>query len=156
MESVHSFQGDGMVKKKSKKSVRSGDSPPDIPEAELEVLACLWNAEAFTAAEIRDHLHAWRPMAHGSVLTLLNRLSEKGLVLREKSGQGKSFAYRAAQNPAAIHQRILAKLRQRIFGGSALAMVASLLESQPTSAEELRELKLLLEQFEKRNKSKGK
>ena len=141
--------------KRSGKSTPPSSPSPEIPEAELEVLACLWHAEPLTAGEIREQLQAYRPMAHGSVLTLLNRLSEKNLVKREKSGQGKSFAYRPVQKPAPIHRRILSKLRQRIFGGSSVAMVASLLESQTTTSEELIELKALLEQFEAQNQLKG-
>jgi BlaI family penicillinase repressor len=143
------------VAKRSRKSTPPCTPGPEIPEAELEVLACLWNAEPLTAGEIREQLQAYRPMAHGSVLTLLNRLSEKNLVKREKSGKGKSFAYRPVQKPAPIYRRILGKLRQRIFGGSSVAMVASLLESQTTTPEELNELKALLEQFETQNKVKG-
>lgn len=92
-------------------------------------------------------------MAHGSVLTLLNRLTEKELVKREKSGQGKAFAYRAARSAKPIHRRILRKLQHRVFGGSSVAMVASLLESQPTSAEEIAELKSLIERLEQSQKS---
>lgn len=152
------------VVKSSKNQARtsggSGSSPPsgsnpELPEAELEVLACLWNKGPLTAGEIREQLLAYRPMAHGSVLTLLNRLSEKSLVVREKSGKGKSFAYRSVQKPAPVYQRIFGKLRERIFGGSSVAMVASLLESQTTTPEELNELKALLEQFESQNKRKG-
>ena len=143
-----------MVKRQGKLAPKS-ESCPEIPEAELEVLACLWKTDPLTAGEIREQLQAYRPMAHGSVLTLLNRLSEKQLVVREKSGQGKSFAYRSVQKPAPIYKRILGKLRQRIFGGSSVAMVASLLESQTTTPEEMLELKALLEKFETQNKSKG-
>ncbi|QDT24956.1 BlaI/MecI/CopY family transcriptional regulator [Gimesia panareensis] len=139
------------------KNSRSGHSASqDLPEAELEVLACLWNAGALTAGEIRNQLESYRPMAHGSVLTLLNRLSEKGLVKREKSGQGKSFAYRATRGPKSTHRRILQKLRQRIFGGNSVAIVASLLESQPTSPEEIEELKALIERLEQNQKLEDK
>ena len=142
--------------KKSARSSTTSRSSQDLPEAELEVLACLWNAKALTAGEIRIRLQAYRPMAHGSVLTLLNRKSTKKLVKREKSGQGKAFAYRAARKAGPTQRHILRKLKQRIFGGSSVAMVASLLESQPTSPEELRELKALLQQFEEQDQSEGK
>lgn len=137
--------------KKSRKS-KVGPGTHDLPDAELEVLACLWNTEAMTAAEIREQLHSYRPMAHGSVLTLLNRLSEKDLVSREKSGKGKSFNYRAEKSAAPTHQHILSKLRRRIFGGSSVAMVASLLESHPTSPEELQAIRALLGTFEEQQR----
>ncbi len=144
------------MKKKAQRESTDGKTPQELPEAELEVMACLWNAGARTAAEIREQLSSYRPMAHGSVLTLLNRLSEKNLVKREKSGQGKAFAYRASRGPKPTHRRILSKLRQRIFAGDSVAMVASLLESQPTSLEELQELKSLLKRLEQQHQTGNK
>lgn len=141
------------MKKKAQRKPTSGKTSQKLPEAELEVLACLWNTGALTAAEIREQLSSYRPMAHASVLSLLKRLSEKNLVKREKSGQGKAFAYCASRSSKPTRRRILSKLRQRIFAGDSVAMVASLLESQPTSLKELQELKSLLKRLERQHKT---
>ena len=52
----------------------------DLPDAELDVMSCLWQAEVLTAREIREQLQPTRPMTHASVCTLLRRLEDKGLV----------------------------------------------------------------------------
>jgi len=119
--------------------------PEHLPDAELEVLACLWNQGAATAAEVREALAPFRPMAHGSVLTLLKRLGEKGLVAREKAERGKAFVYRPTRRPQPVYRRILDKLIERVFGGSSVALVASLLESRIPDPQEIRQIKLLLE-----------
>ena len=121
-----------------------------LPNAELEVLAALWQKGEATAAEIRDHLAHRRPMAHGSVLTLLKRLSAKHLVSRKKASKGKAFVYRATRQPDAICRRILNDLADRVFGGSRVAMIASLLDTHAPSEEELNELRELLEKLRKR------
>jgi len=137
------------------KRTRRVQASETLPEAELEVLACLWNAGAQTAAEVRELLAEYRPMTHGSVLTLLKRLSTKEQVKREKAAQGKAFVYSAARGPKPTYGRLLNRITQRIFGGSSVALVASLLESQPTSPEELKQLKRLVDQLEKQSRSKG-
>ncbi len=84
-------------------------------------------------------------MAHGSVLTLLKRLAEKGLVQRSKSGQGKSFLYHAQVDRAAGHRRLLRRVTDRIFAGNLATVVASLLSSRKPTPEELAEIRRMLD-----------
>ena len=118
---------------------------PSVPDAELDVMACLWNLGQATAGELRDALHQKRPLAHASVCTLLNCLEAKGLVAREKGPVGKAFVYRPSVKPTAVRRRLLTELLDRVFGGSGVALVASLLESRPPTDEEINELRHLLE-----------
>src|SRR5437899_7323993 len=99
-----------------------------LPDAELDVMACLWRDGALTARQVREVLAAKRPMAHASVCTLLKRLEEKRLVARAKSAVGKSFVYQAKTQPTALRPRLLGDLLERLFGGSGVALVSSLLE----------------------------
>jgi predicted transcriptional regulator len=112
----------------------------------LEVLACLWRTGPATAAEIRTQLAAFRPMAHGSAITLLKRLIRKGLVERQKSGQGKAHLYRAVATQRPMPDALIDRITRRVFGGSKVALLASLLEISPPSADELKEMKRLLQQ----------
>ena len=66
---------------------------PDLPEAEMEMLACLQRKGEATARELREALRPFRPLAHPSVVTLLQRLEAKGLVSRDKGNVGKAFVY---------------------------------------------------------------
>ena len=122
----------------------------DLPDAELELLAALCRAGEATAAELREALEPHRPMAHGSVLTLLGRLESKKLVGREKSGVGKAFIYKATNAGRSVFRPVVKSLVQRVFGGSSVSFVASLLESSPPSAEEIEELQQMLEDFKKK------
>jgi predicted transcriptional regulator len=120
--------------------------PESLPSAELEVLGCLWRTGPATAAEIRAQLASFRPMAHGSAVTLLKRLVRKGLVARQKSGHGKAHLYRAVPTPRPMPDALIDRITRRIFGGSKVALLASLLEISPPSADELKEMKRLLRQ----------
>jgi predicted transcriptional regulator len=125
-------------------------SPEQLPEAELEVLACLLRQGPATAAQIRQSLASFRPLTHGSVLTLLKRLSERGLVTREKSGQGKAFAYRPTRRSSPSFRKVLKRLMERVFGGDPVALVAALLESSPPNPEEVLQIRKMLDELQNR------
>lgn len=62
-------------------------------ELELEVLGVLWRADgALTPGDVRVRLS--RDLAYTTVMTVLGRLYEKGLVTR--SLHGRAYAYEAA------------------------------------------------------------
>jgi len=123
-----------------------GNDQP-LPDAELEVLASLWRKGEATARDVREELKAFRPLTHSAVSTLLTRLQEKGLVTRRKGPVGKAFLFRAADRPKRTRRRLVGDLVERVFGGDALAVVSSLFETRPPSAEELDRLQLLLDQL---------
>ena len=133
-------------------------SRPDqnLPPAELEILACLWQRDEATARQLRDALHRYRPMAHGSVLSLLGRLENKGLVARRKGPVGKAFVYSPTRSPGPTYRRLVKDLAQRVFGGNGVALVVSLFESKPPDADELDELQRLLDQLRAKQRSKEK
>ncbi len=118
-----------------------------LPDAELEVLACLWQMGQATAREVREGMADYRPMAHASAVTLLGRLEAKGLVRREKGLVGKAFVYRPTRRPAATYRRILKDLVERIFGGSGVQLVTSLFETRPPTRDELEQLQQLLDRL---------
>jgi len=118
-----------------------------LPDAELDVLACLWRRGKATAREVREALARYRPMAHGSVATLLGRLRAKELVTRQKGPVGKAFIYKPTRRPGPGYRRAVGDLLQRIFGGNSMALVASLFETKPPTPGELETLQELLDQF---------
>jgi predicted transcriptional regulator len=124
-----------------------------LPDAELEVMACLWQSGPLTARQVRERLRPHRPLAHASVCTLLNRLEAKNFVAREKGPVGKAFIYSARVKPAQTHRQLLGNLLDRVFAGSGVALVASLFETKAPSPAEIEELEALLKQL--RSKSSG-
>ena len=119
----------------------------NLPDTELEVLACLWQAGRATAREVREAMRGYRPMTHGAMATILKRLEGKGLLSRRKGPVGKAFVYEPTQCPEPTYRRLMRDLRDRVFGGSGVTMVASLFETQPPTAEELDTLQRLLDEL---------
>jgi BlaI family transcriptional regulator, penicillinase repressor len=108
-----------------------------LPDAELEVLTCLHRRGEATARDIRETLWDQRPMAHGSVLTLLGRLERRGLVTRKKGPSGKAFVYMPTGRHTAALRPVMHRLVDRVFAGSPVDLVASLFETRPPTQREL-------------------
>jgi predicted transcriptional regulator len=119
----------------------------DLPVAELEVLACLWQRGEATARDVRQAMASYRPMTHGAMVTLLKRLEQKALVTKTKGSAGKAFIYRAVHPPQPTYRSLMRRLRQRVFGGSGASMVASLFDSDLPDLEELQALEQLVKQL---------
>lgn len=130
---------------------------PELPPAELDVLQCLWEDDDLTARQVREMLGERRPLSHSSVCTLLDRLSGKGFVSREKGPSGKAFIYRAKVAPNKTRGRLIGGVVDRVFGGSGVDLVASLLESKPLSESEIGQLQRLLDELkQKQSADEGK
>lgn len=121
-----------------------------LPDAELDVLANLWQHGESTSRQVRERLEPIRPLAHASVMTLLGRLEEKGFVRRRKGPVGKAFLYRAAEPAGRARRRIVKDLVQRVFGGSGVELVASLFQTQKLSPSEVEELQKLLDEAKRK------
>jgi predicted transcriptional regulator len=93
------------------------DAPPPIPELERLVMEEIWGQGEATVRSVRDALNAevGQPeRAYTTVLTILQRLDVKGLVLRHRNG--KTDLYSAALP------------REEYLGARADAEVSELLE----------------------------
>ncbi len=117
-----------------------------LPDAEREVLACVLQRGEATAGQVRAALARYRPMAHGSVVTLLKRLMEKGWVSRVKAEGSRAFIYAPTRKARPLHRRVLGDLLERLFGGDGVALVASLFESRPPTAAEIERIQAMLDQ----------
>jgi BlaI family transcriptional regulator, penicillinase repressor len=125
-----------------------------LPDAEMDVMACLWQLREATAREIREAMNEYRPLAHTSVVTLLGRLESKGLVRRAKGPVGKAFVYQPTRKPNKTYRRVVGDVLQRIFGGNGTALISSLFETKPPTADELTELQRLLDSLRHKADSK--
>jgi BlaI family transcriptional regulator, penicillinase repressor len=127
---------------------------PKVPDAEADVLAVLFDEGEATARSVREVLAKKRPMAHGTVVTLLRRLEDRGLVKRRKADQGKAFMYRPTKGHARTFGPAVSALMQRAFGGKPAALVASLFETRAPSGEEIDELEALVERLRRERAAK--
>jgi predicted transcriptional regulator len=124
-----------------------------LPPAERDVLACVYRFPGAAARQIREGLCGYRPMAHGSVLTLLKRLEAKRLVAKQKGPVGKAFVYHATKPRGSTFTHLLRDLVQRVFHGDPVSLVASLFETRPPTGREVEKLQAMLDDLRRQNRS---
>lgn len=127
-------------------------NPPDRParkptEAELEIMCVLWSRGPCTVREVHDVLYRDEGGGYTNALKLLQIMFAKGLVERDQTQR--AHVYRAAVSKERTQKRFMRDLVQKMFEGSSSKLVLQALGSQPTSREELDEIRNLLNQLDK-------
>jgi predicted transcriptional regulator len=119
-----------------------------LTELELRIMQIVWQRREVTVDEIETELEksGW-PLAPSSIRTMLSILSEKGYVSRKQAGRG--YAYRAKVSRERARKHIASDVIQRAFDGSALDLVAALLDGKMVRQKELEEVKRLIRRHEK-------
>ncbi len=122
-------------------------------KAEFEILMILWkHSEAVTVREVFEAVNEQKYASYTTVLKLLQIMHEKGLVERDE--QNRAHRYRAKIKQKETGKRMLDEVLQKIFGGSASRLVQQVLEAETTSAEDMREIRKMIERAEKGAKQK--
>lgn len=116
---------------------------PQPTPAELEILRVLWRRGPSTVRDVHEGLPKARPVGYTTVLKLLQIMAEKRLVTRDESAR--SHVYAAAVSEETTQRRLVSDLLDRAFGGSAMGLVMQALAARPASAEELRQIRALID-----------
>jgi BlaI family transcriptional regulator, penicillinase repressor len=118
-------------------------SPTD---AELAILRVLWERGPSTVRDVYEALKRSRDAGYTSVLKVMQIMHDKGLVARDEAKR--SHVYRAAVPREHTQRQIVGDLLERVFGGSARALVLQALSARRASPKELAEIRKLLDEFE--------
>ncbi len=113
---------------------------------ELEIMQVLWNGGPASVAAAQERLGG--RLAYTTVQTMLNVLVRKGKASRTLVDR--AYHYSAAISRENALGATLHDVVQRIFGGSAEALVMSLVETKQLTPETLRRLNGMLEEEERR------
>lgn len=130
--------------------VKRAAAPPPT-DAELDILRVLWDRGDSTVREVHEIVSGLRDIGYTTVLKQMQVMHQKGLLTRQE--RFKSHVYAPAQ-PRATTQRVLAaQLLEQAFGGSARSLLQSALAGRKVGADELEEIRALLDQVQKRGRS---
>ena len=116
---------------------------PKISESEQLVMKIIWSKNPATANHIVEALSkttTWKPK---TIKTLLNRLVNKGALGYKKVGREYHY-YPLIEEDAFVKAESRSFLR-RVFGGSMKPMLATMVENEDLSQEDISELKYILE-----------
>jgi predicted transcriptional regulator len=119
-------------------------SPPPRPtDAELAILRVLWERGPSTVRQVHELLTRERPTAYTTALKMLQIMTEKGLVRRDETDR--THVYHAKLTEEQTQRQLVRDLLDRAFGGSAPKLVMQALAARRASAEELSEIRKLID-----------
>ncbi len=118
-----------------------------LTELELEIMQVVWVEEEVTSEVVASALaKTGQPLAPPSVRTMLGILQEKGYVDRRREGRG--YVYSALVSANEARKSFLEDLMVRVFDGSPLTLLASLLGSGMISSRDVQKVKELIRKHE--------
>lgn len=117
--------------------------PPRPTDAELAILRVLWQRGPSTVRQVHDVLGQDRPTAYTTALKLLQIMAEKGLVSRDE--RERTHVYHTRVSEDQTQRQLVRDLLDRAFGGSSSKLVMQALAARRASAEELTEIRRLLD-----------
>lgn len=123
---------------------------PRPTDAELQLLKILWERGPSTVREVHEALNQTKPTMYTTVLKTLQIMAEKGLVRRDE--HQRAHVYRAAIERESTQRKIVSDLMERLFDGSAKQLVLHAISTQAASANELAEIRKLLDEVEANRK----
>lgn len=119
---------------------------PRPTDAELAILRVLWQRGPSTVREIHEELSHSQDSGYTTVLKLLQIMTDKGLVVRDESQRAHVYSCRDSEQ--GTQRQLLGDLIDRAFGGSSARLVMQALSGTRASAEELSEIRRLIEKME--------
>lgn len=114
-------------------------------DGELRILQVLWELGPSTVRTIFDALPD-SGTGYTTVLKTLQIMTEKGLVIRDESQR--SHIYKAKRRAEQTQRSLVKDLVARAFSGETNKLVIQALKANKVSAEELAEIRELLDELE--------
>ena len=129
----------------SKKEIR-------LPDSELEVMQILWNKGSCTARDIREEILKLRgvDLAHGTIVTLIQRLEEKGHIKKTGKQIGKAFIYCAELKPDQAQKHFIRKYFNHTFGNDMVPLFSHLIEVGDLNLNDIKQIREMLNQQEEK------
>lgn len=115
------------------------DKKLSISDAELEIVNILWQAEVpISAYEIRQRLNEQNQWERTTVLTLIRRLVEKGVLKQEKR---EIYYYSTNISKEEYVQRETKQFIQKMYQGKSKDLIAALFQQENLTLGDIEELK---------------
>ncbi len=130
------------------------DATLSLGELEIQALRTVWELQPCTERQVSDRVRADRDVARTTVLKTLQRLEEKGLLVRE-GGPG-PVRFRASVGRDRLLPALVRRFVDRFLGGVASPLAAYLAaDPEALSADDLETLRALIRRMEEKPDAGG-
>jgi len=124
-------------------------SAVDITESEWYILDVLWDHSPRTAKELTDVLKSSIGWSRSTTLTMLRRMTEKGLLTCEKESTGPQM-YSTMLSRDEVRLRETEHFLKRVYRGSISMMLSAMTDGNKLNDAEIAELYEVLRQAEQK------
>lgn len=120
----------------------------NLGELELEVLDVLWEKKIATVKDILDELARRREIAYTTVMTVMTRLSDKGVLKRHQSGR--TYVYKPRYSRDQIAHSFMDRVKDKIFKGNLEGMLSYMVNCETLTLDDLDRLRSLISEKEQK------
>ena len=124
-----------------------------LSDGEWKIMNRLWESEGKTITELTAELQGETAWDKHIIITMLNRMENKGAVAHRKIGRAKVFYPIVPRGEVSMQET--RGFLQKVYRGSLGMMVNAMVEDKALSEEEIQELYDILEQAKRRNRQNG-
>lgn len=120
-----------------------------LGDLEAEVMEEVWSKGTCTVRDVYEGMRLRKRIAYTTVMTVMSRLADKGLLAKEKDGA--AFTYRPAVSKDEFRQGVVAKVITGLLDGFGKEVVSQLVsEADRADPQILDELERAIKEFRKR------
>ena len=117
-----------------------------LSEAEWNIMESLWEESPKVGSRIVEDMAGRVGWSRSTTLTMLKRMTEKGIIACEDNGRMRVYVPLIERETAV--KKETDNLLKRVYHGSASMLVSSFIKKQRLTAEELLELREILDKAE--------
>jgi BlaI family penicillinase repressor len=121
-----------------------------LTPTEWNLMECLWESAPRTVREAVEDLRERVGWTRSTTLTLLRRMTEKGVVRCSESGGVRTYSPLLRREDAVLRET--GEILKRVYKGSVSMMMSAITKKQALTREEIDELYEILRQAEERKK----
>lgn len=116
----------------------------NLSDAELEIMTIVWHGEEkLTSKQIQEQLKGKRGWALSTLMTVLNRLIEKGFLICDRSTRTNYYSAVISEQQYKVTES--KNILERLFDNSLKSLVAGLVDEKSVSDAEIQELREFLD-----------
>lgn len=121
----------------------------ELSEAEWHVLESLWEDSPKVGSQIAADMQERKGWSRSTTLTMLRRMTEKGLLACDDSGKMKTYVSLVPREEAV--KKETESFLNRVYQGSVSLLLNSFVDKRKLTAGEIKELREILDHAEEEN-----
>lgn len=122
-----------------------------LGKLELDIMKVIWERHDVSVADVLGTLQKVKDLHHNTVMTVMNRLVQKG-ILERYARDGRTQGYRPRVSQKEVTDMYLKDVTEQLFDGSTPQAIAAFLGLGKPSPVQLSKLQKMVDEIKEENK----